>query len=384
MKSLKYTVILVFILLGSFGTNAQLDTCKIRVSLLTCAPGTELYSTFGHTALRIYDSSFKADYVFNFGTFDFSDPDFYSKFVRGKLKYYLSVENYKDFVYQYNYEQRSIREQVLNFNCEEKNKILSALKINAEPEFKYYQYDFLFDNCTSRIRDIIFNTNKNIIVQDSLVKPNTTFRNLLHEYLDKGHQPWSKLGIDILLGSKIDKSVSLKDAMFLPDYLMKGIDTATIENNKLVKEEVQILDLKSPIVKISNYQPLFLFSFYTLIILFITILKNKTAQIIIKTNDRILFYITGFLGFVLVIMWLGTDHQSCKNNFNLLWALPTNLLVADLLSKKKSWLKIYFRLVTYVSCVVLILWSFLPQQLNLALVPIIILLAFRSYQLSKE
>lgn len=383
MKVIKFSIL--FFLSFTFSiSQAQIDTCKLRVSLLTCAPGSELYSTFGHTALRIYDSSFKADYVFNYGTFDFSDPNFYSKFVRGKLKYYLSIENYKDFIYQYNYEQRSIREQVLNLSCKEKNQLLTALKINAEPNFKYYKYDFLFDNCTSRIRDLIFNSNSSITLKDSLITTETTFRNLLYEYLNKGHQPWSKLGIDILLGSKLDKPITQKEAMFLPDYLMKGIDTAYIQNTKLVKEVVQVLDLKSTTNSISNQQPLIVFSIYTILILLLSISKNKTAELITKINDSFLFYLTGILGVLLLFMWFGTDHHSCKNNYNLLWALPTNIIAAYVLVKKPSWLKTYLRAVTFICCFILIMWIWIPQQLNISLVPIIILLAYRSIKLSKE
>ncbi len=383
MKALKYSFL--FALLFSLSEiHAQTDSCKLRVSLLTCAPGSELYSTFGHTALRIYDSSFKADYVFNFGTFDFSDPDFYSKFVRGKLLYYLSVENYKDFVYQYNYEQRSIREQVLNLSCAEKNKLLANLKINAEPQFKNYKYDFLFDNCTSRVRDLILNSNTTILIKDSLTKSGTTFRNLLYEYLDKGHQPWSKLGIDILLGSKIDQPVTQNQAMFLPDYLMKGIDSASIQNQSLVKESVQVLDLKSSTELISNNQPLIIFSIYSIIILLLSISKNKTSQLIVKINDSLLFYSTGFLGVLLLFMWFGTKHQSCKNNYNLLWALPSNIVAAYFLVKKSNWLKSYLRAVTFICLVTLAMWFWLPQQLNISLVPLIILIAYRSIKLSKE
>lgn len=383
MKDLKFSIL--FFLAFTFSTlQAQVDTCKLRVSLLTCAPGSELYSTFGHTAVRIYDSSFTVDYVFNFGTFDFSDPNFYSKFITGKLKYYLSIENYKDFVYQYNYEQRSIREQVLHLSCEEKDKLLTQLKITAEPEFKYYQYDFLYNNCTSRVRDLILNSNNSIQIKDSIVTSGITFRNLLYEYLNKGHQPWSKLGIDILLGSTLDKPVTQKEAMFLPDYLMKGIDTAYIKNSKLVKKANQILDLKSPIDATNNQLPLFVFSFYTMLILLLSVSKNKTAELIIKINDSFLFYSTGLLGVLLLFMWFGTNHQACKNNFNLLWALPTNIPAAYFLIKKPTWLKTYLRAVTFINCSILIMWMWLPQQLNISLVPIIIILAYRSIKLSKE
>ena len=135
----------------SFGQN---DSCSLRISLLTCAPGEELYSTFGHTALRVQDPSQGIDQVYNYGTFEFG-PDFYTKFIRGKLLYFLSVEEFGDFMYQYEAQSRSVQEQVLRLDCFEKQKLRSALQVNALEENKYYRYDFLFDNCTTRAGDMV-------------------------------------------------------------------------------------------------------------------------------------------------------------------------------------------------------------------------------------
>ncbi len=122
--------------------------------MLTCSPGEELYSTFGHTALRVKDNATRSDIIFNYGTFEFG-PDFYTKFIKGQLRYFLSIETYADFAYSYQYESRSIQEQVLRLSCAEKEKLFAALQANAQEENKYYQYDFLFDNCTTRARDIV-------------------------------------------------------------------------------------------------------------------------------------------------------------------------------------------------------------------------------------
>ena len=138
---------------------AQTDSSHLRITLLTCSPGTELYSTFGHSALRVMDSVTFTDKVYNYGTFDFN-PDFYPKFIRGKLLYYLSVETYPDFVYGYQQEERSIKEQELNLSGEEKLKLNAALQLNASGSNKFYKYDFLFDNCATRIRDIVDKSGK--------------------------------------------------------------------------------------------------------------------------------------------------------------------------------------------------------------------------------
>ena len=131
----KLAVIFFVSLLASMVSFGQ-DSCRLRISLLTCSPGAELYSTFGHTAIRVEDSLNNRDLIFNYGTFEFG-PDFYSKFVRGKLLYYLSVEDYPNFIYQYQMESRSIIEQQLNLSCPEKQKLFQALLVNAQEQYKY-------------------------------------------------------------------------------------------------------------------------------------------------------------------------------------------------------------------------------------------------------
>src|SRR5688500_1732759 len=124
---------------------SQIDTCNTRITLLTCGPGEELYSLFGHSALRVTDAT-GLDIIFNYGTFDFDDPQFYVKFVKGKLLYFVSTERFSDFRRSYQYENRSIIEQDLHLTCEERQRLFDALRINAREENKYYAYEFLFDN----------------------------------------------------------------------------------------------------------------------------------------------------------------------------------------------------------------------------------------------
>ena len=139
MKKIFFSVFFFLICLFS---KAQADSCNLRISLLTCTPGEELYSSFGHSALRVVDRANNFDIVFNYGTFDFDDPDFYTKFVRGKLLYFVSVTTFSDFMSQYEYEGRGVTEQILNLSCDEKQNLLAALNENAKEENKYYKYDF--------------------------------------------------------------------------------------------------------------------------------------------------------------------------------------------------------------------------------------------------
>jgi hypothetical protein len=212
----KYLLIISFFI--SFFSSAQTDSsrsCGLQISLLTCTPGEELYSTFGHSAFRVVDSSTSTDIVFNYGTFDFYDPDFYEKFIKGKLLYFVAIDSLQSFLLEYEYFKRGVTEQVLNLSCTEKQNMLAALYENAKEENKYYRYDFNYDNCTTRLRDILEKiTGQKLQTKNILPHSNTTFRNLIHFYLNRGGQQWSKLGIDILLGSPLDKKVTNSEAMF--------------------------------------------------------------------------------------------------------------------------------------------------------------------------
>ncbi len=359
--------------------NAQQDSaCHLRISLLTCAPGAELYSTFGHTALRIQDSTTGLDIVYNYGTFWFEDPQFYTKFVRGKLDYSLSVDKFPDFMYEYQYFQRSVQEQELNLTCAQKGQIITALNINMQGANRYYKYDFVYDNCTTRVRDLIFRSLPGSSVKNRLVPEGTTARNLIHSYLDKGGEPWSKLGIDILLGAKLDKPVGDKVAMFLPEYLLKGIDSATINQQQpVIKQKRTLLDAETPIEPTGKWVPFIVFTLVCVALASLYFLPSAKAQRVARIVDSFLLYLTGLLGLLLVFMWWGTDHRMTKDNYNLLWALPTNFVAVLFLWRSPSWLAKYFYFAFALTALLLISWFWLPQELNVSLVPFVFLMLYR-------
>jgi hypothetical protein len=381
---LKKLLLLLSFLFCVFSLTWAQDSCSLRISLLTCAPGEELYSTFGHTALRVQDGQKGTDYVFNYGTFEFG-PDFYTKFIRGKLLYFLSVQEFPEFMYEYQMQSRSIQEQMLQLSCAEKQKLYTALQINAQEQNRYYRYDFLFDNCTTRAGDIVAkNTDSPVVFKNILPEHPPTFRNLIHSYLDAGHQYWSKLGIDILLGAKLDRKVTNTEAMFLPDYLLKGFDSASVNNLSLVTPPQTILQMPSPLKDKSIFTPGVVFSLLLVIVVVVSLIHSNWVRLFIKVFDFLFFFILGLAGVLLLFMWFGTDHKVCQNNYNLLWALPTNVVMAFLVHNKKQWVKKYFSIVFWLSIVFALAWFFLPQQMNNALFPIIILIIYRSWHLKNE
>ena len=385
MKNI-FTSFLLFISIASFSQTDSLaqQGCPIRISLLTCTPGQELYSIFGHSAIRVVDSTTNTDLVFNYGTFDFYDPDFYKKFIKGKLLYFVSVDSLQNFLLEYQYDKRGVIEQVLNLSCKEKQAMMSALFENAKEENKYYHYDFNYDNCTTRLRDMLEKaTGKELKTKNILPHVKTTFRHLIHDYLNRGGQQWSKLGIDILLGSPLDKKITNREAMFLPDYLMMAFDSSSINHESLVAQKNILLISQEEKKANPLFTPLLVFSILFLLIATVSIFAATSFRVFLKIFDFIFFFTLGLLGILLLFMWFGTNHAMCKNNFNLLWALPLHLPVALLIFNKKEWINNYFRFIFFYTLALLVAWFLLPQQLNLALLPIAGIILVRSFFRSK-
>ncbi len=359
---------------------AQNDSCHLRISILTATPGEELYSTFGHSALRVTDTVSNRDIVYNYGTFNFDEPDFYMKFVRGKLSFYLSTDNFENFMAEYQQEKRGIAEQVLNLTCAEKYNILMLLQANMMEHNRVYKYDFTFDNCTTRLRDLVEKATDSTVHFGEALKTKASFRNLIYEYLNYNDKQWSKLGIDILLGSKTDAIMTPRQVMFLPDYLMKTFDSSTIDSRNLIADKNTLIKPDYSQIKKDNLaHPFFIFTCLFVLIAFLSFSKNLPVQKFLIAFDGFLFFIIGLLGVLIIFMWLGTDHIMCRNNYNLLWTWPTNIVAAFNIHSKKRIAKNYFLVYAAFNLVLLGCWFFLPQHMNPALIPIILILILRSF-----
>ena len=352
------------------------DSSRLRISLLTCTPGDELYALFGHSALRVIDSNSVTDIVYNYGTFDFDDPGFYLKFIRGKLMYCISIENFNDFKFDYQATNRGITEQVLNFSPEEKNTIRHALNENLKEENKYYKYDFFLDNCTTRLRDLLVNSKHPQPLLPAVMPVNMRFRQAIHQYLDKGKQYWSKLGIDILLGARTDAVMTAAQQQFLPDNLMSSLDSC--KNIRLVHSSEYLYPVSNNNDNNSWFTPMLFFSLLLLVFILLSLFKDKWAQLTLHTLDVSLFFLTGLLGIILIFMWVATDHSMTKNNYNLLWAWPTHIILPFFIRSNKNSVKRYFLFSSLVLGILLLTWFFLPQQMNNALLPFVLLLLYRS------
>ncbi len=335
-----------------------------------------MYSTFGHSALRIIDSNSVTDHVYNFGTFNFDDPGFYLKFIRGQLKYYVNVEQFEDFKFGYIAENRGITEQVLIFSASEKINIHRALIENIKEENKFYMYDFFYDNCTTRLRDIIVKYHTPSPALPAVMPTKYTFRNAIHQYLDYNNMYWSKFGIDILLGAPTDAVMKTTHQQFLPENLMKALDST--KNTPIVLSSQNLYALGETNNKQSFFSPLVLFSTVLSIFIILSFAKSNGVKRILHKLDALLFFIVGLLGIVLVLMWVGTDHIMTKNNYNLLWAWPMHIVYAFFIHKNGKRVKAYSMLVTVFLLLLLCCWFFVAQKMNNALLPLIVLMIWRA------
>jgi hypothetical protein len=380
MRSLLKKFILTYPFIYSiiFMANAQ----DYQISLLTCDPGDQLYSAFGHSAIRVLDKENNQDIVFNYGTFDFNTPFFYVKFTQRTLDYMLSVSTYERFLYEYNYFNRNVREQVLDLNPEQARQLVQFLQVNYLPENRFYRYDFFYDNCATRIRDV-FETilGKNLDWNEEPSPEQKTFRNLIDEYVYP--LPWADFGIDLALGAVIDVDAKEREKQFLPDYMEAAFARAQIVGDgptrPLVKSNHVVLEFPERTSQMDFFNPYvmwWLFAIGTIILTFFGIKKKR----LFKGFDIAFFTVLGLLGLLIVLLWFFTFHSQTKSNWNILWAFPGHLVLAFALIREsiKPWVKKYLLFALVLANVALVFWIFGVQSLHPSIIPLILVILLRT------
>lgn len=345
-----------------------------RISVITCGPDTrELYAAFGHSAIRVYDPENGLDEAFNYGVFNFNQPNFYLNFAKGFLYYKLGVYAYPDFEQYYLRHDRYVHEQVLALTPAQKEKIFHFLIWNARPENQNYRYRYYQNNCASKIRDVLESQLGDAVRWDSsFLQTGHSFRRKTDEYLSE--LPWGDLGIDICLGLPIDRNMYAREYMFLPDYVEQFTDHAKIRTDSgwvaLVAEKrmLERPPIRSTVTFVHPWVAL-----CTLLLAFIALtVYDWKRKSISAWADLLLFGITGLVGCLLLALWMFTDHQDAARNLNLLWAFPLHVLGTVLVLRKNStWRKPYFRFSFFLTTGLLVTWWVLPQTLNPFLLPVV-------------
>ena len=344
-------------------------------SVLTCGPGDEFYTAFGHSAIRVCDSTQDIDMVYNYGTFDFGAPHFYWTFARGNLNYYQSRESYTSFLWCYGYEGRYVYQQRLRLSNQELNNLFTALEVNNLPEYRYYMYDFFRDNCATRVRDMVSDALcHRTLAPEAVNDTNYTYRDMVTLHTD-GPLRWWRFIIDMALGIRCDHRCSNYEYMFSPIEMMAVLDTLQVSDTQqpLVSPAEQLLpETRTPLPDIISPYLTFLLLF--VVVLALTLLGWRKGWKL-RWLDIILYSIMFLASLLILFLWFFSAHYCAKVNLNILWASPLLLYFIIRGDKAKRWM-------TYLQCAMLvaaivITFVALPQKMNAAVLWIALTLLVR-------
>ena len=340
-KGLLY-IVLTFILSvvnATVGAQSMRNPDSIQISLLTCSPGKEVWAQYGHTAIRYYDKESGEDLAINYGIFSLDQTYFIPRFVLGMTDYRMGVQPMDMFLAQYSYEGRGVVEQVLNLSAEDKEVIYKALQENMKPENVVYRYNYFFDNCTTRARDMLVNHLHGKVVYPP-AEEDATFRSMIHKWNNK--YEWSQFGEDLLLGVNADRKTTKSEQQFLPENLRNDFDKATYIGKPLVKETNVLLDAETEVA-----EPAFPLSPLSIALIFAAIslvmmLFSYRRQQVYWAWDLALMLTSGLMGIIFFVM-IFSQHPCVSLNFILLFfnPLPLFFLYNTIKKKKVIWWKIW-------------------------------------------
>jgi hypothetical protein len=354
---------------------------QTRLSLLTCGPGDQMYALFGHTAIRVQDSLRGTDHVFNFGVFDFDTPNFTWKFMRGTLMYKLDIQEFQGFLPEYQYEGRSVIEQELLLDEADEAAIIAFLAENYQSDKRYYRYDFFFDNCSTRTRDVFEKVLKDRLkyrFPESESLP--TFRDMIDPFI--GHDSWLDFGIDILLGAPTDWTADERGQMFLPAFLSSNLAYGVVDETRpLLSPPVTFLEPALGNGTGAMVKPAWVFWLLLPFFALMWAYLPKIRQVLIL--DAVFWIFYGLVGCLIAFMWFGTSHLATNSNWNLLWLNPLQFAVGIslLLRPRAKWLPLFgwFQLLSLLAY--LIAWQATSLEMHFASIPLIILLVLQSLRL---
>lgn len=372
MSRLKYFIFCLFMGVA-FSVQSQ-STDSIRFSLLTCAPGTEIYSLFGHTAIRYENYTRRIDVVFNYGMFSFNTPNFIFRFVAGETDYQLGITPYSYFEAEYAMRGSSVYQQVLNLTQSEKERLLTILENNYLPENRIYRYNYFYDNCTTRARDKIEECIEGkVVYPDSL--SDKSYRSIVHEFT--AGSPWDEFGIDLCLGAEADKEINKRQQMFSPFYMKYYASNAYIVDaggtrRPLILDETKIVDVEP-----DEVQPGFILSPLMCGALFLALCVVMAwgqwkTQRIWWGWDIVLYGLQGLAGCIIAFLFFFSVHPTVGSNWLLILFNPIPLLylpfmVYKAVKRKKD----YYHVgnMVYLTLFITIL-PFCGQEFNLTVLPL--------------
>ena len=377
MKKFLFSFVLILMSFPFCGWGTVSDS--VRVSLLTCAPGSEIYSLFGHTALRYENPTKGEDWVFNYGMFSFDTPNFVMRFVKGETDYQLGVIPFRYFEGEYAMRGSSVYQQELNLTSREKENIIRLLEDNYRPANRTYRYNYFYDNCTTRARDKVEQGIEGKVVYPKGVKERS-FREIVREYTD-GHE-WSAFGIDLCLGSEADEPIDERKQMFSPFYMLEFARGAMIHRADtivpFVKAEKLLLDFSSKDEElfekdedVSLPSPwTCAWAWWTITLVLVVLgIRNKKVY---WGWDVLLFGAQGIGGCVIAFLFFFSVHPTVGSNWMLMMLNPLPLFYLPVMVYKAiKGKKDYFHLINAaVLTLFIVLMPFIQQKFNPTVLPL--------------
>ncbi|OFY57466.1 MAG: hypothetical protein A2V50_00980 [Bacteroidetes bacterium RBG_19FT_COMBO_42_10] len=329
--------------------------------------------------MRIVIPENDSDLVYNWGVFDFATPNFTWRFAKGRLEYMLGVYSFDRFLQEYFYEQRSVYQQKVNLEPAEIETLFALIAENLKPENIKYRYDFFYDDCSTRIRDLLEKAiGDKLFYPPEAAKDIPTFRTKVNEYQQP--YPWLLFGVDLLLGSPADKKASLRDRMFLPIDMQKGLSGTVVNRNgkmiPLLQNPTVLLDFDPPVVK-KRFLTAPLFVFSMILISIIVFSAAARGQKVNKIIDLFIFSVFSLLALLLVFFNFFSDHQQTKWNLNIIWLSPLIILCLVSIVFDKGWYA-WFRIVFILALISFTIQIVFPNAFNNAFIPLELMIVIRS------
>jgi hypothetical protein len=376
-------LLLILLMLAAVASQAQQLSKEAKFGLITVSTGSSddaIYQIWGHTVLHLSDPVNGINECYDYGTFSFDQPGFIVKFLKGTLPYKMEKYDFQMFIDHYKFkENRSASEQILSLSDKQKEELHQFLTQNYLPENREYKYRFFYYNCASRIRDILQQVCKDSLQFSPSLHADSTYRQWIDKYASK-KKPWMNFGMSLAIGLPSDEKTKESGAMFLPDNLAMGFDSATIVHNgnkqPFVLGKIQHTLVDPPKVSSSIFSPFLVFSLLFGFVVFYTFwqIKSQNKKLVF---DKIFFTLLGIAGWFFLGLWFLTDHGVTEKNMNVLWAFPL-LFPLIFFIKKPSFSKPLLWVYAILNILLLLGWKFIPQGIPVAVIPIILTALIRT------
>ena len=316
---------------------------ELTVTVITFGPGEQVWERFGHNALWIHDGQRGTDIAWNWGLFDFAQPDFLQRFLSGDTKYWMAGEDAYRMIAAYHAMGRTITLQRLALTQQQATALRDFVQWNALDQHKYYRYDYFRDNCSTRLRDAIDRVLGGALQRATdTVTTTLTYRGESVRLTD-GLLPM-QLGIDVALGRPADRPLTEWQSFFIPMRMRDALRSLTMPSADgvpvpLVIDQRTIPPTSGPSVTVPAEPPSLVLR-YLLLGALLAVL-TFVLRVLGRTNRGALWglvllgmlwsLLCGVIGVLLLYMWGFTRHVFWGWNENLLLLSPLSLALFVLL-----------------------------------------------------